>query len=215
MTVSAEIQMERAALAQSLEVLGPQAPTSCGSWTAFDLAAHVVASERAAGVLAFAVRTLAGRGVPFRPKPRIVDLAIARQRRDGYDALIATLRGDCPQLLLTPTVAASTLFEVWMHHDDLTSANDRAHPTPAHLALAIPALIRHQARHLPDARLIVRTAAGGEWAFGSARAPTAVLSAPTTDLVRWLAGRRPHALPDIDAPDELADRLRAFRGRIG
>jgi uncharacterized protein (TIGR03083 family) len=215
MSVRAEVQAERAALAESLEILGPLAPTACGSWTAFDLGAHVVASERAGGALAFGVRILAGRGVPFKPDPRIVDLAIARQRREGFEALVARLHGRCPRLLLARPVAASTLFEVWMHHDDLTSANNRAHSAPPHLALAIPSLLRYQTGRLPDARLVVRSDDGDERVFGSDRASTAVLSGSTPDLVRWLAGRRPDAAPHIEASPELTDRLRAFRGRVG
>jgi hypothetical protein len=56
-----------------------------------------------------------------------------------------------------PAVAAATMFEVWMHHDDLTRANDLAHHTPDHLAEAIPFLRRYQADRLPSARLIFRT----------------------------------------------------------
>jgi hypothetical protein len=45
-TVRDDVEAERAMLADSLEAVGPQARTACGDWTAFDLAAHVVAGER-------------------------------------------------------------------------------------------------------------------------------------------------------------------------
>jgi hypothetical protein len=50
------------------------------------------------------------------------------------------------QARLAPSVAASTLLEVWMLHDDLTMD---------YLAEAIPFLLRYHARRLPTARLIV------------------------------------------------------------
>jgi uncharacterized protein (TIGR03083 family) len=211
-----EIQAERATLAESLEAVGPQARTACGDWTSFDLAAHVVASERGAGVLAYCVRTLAARGVAFHPDPRLVNLAIARQRRDGYPALVSQIRQPCPRLLRSTAVAASTLFELWMHHDDLTSANGVAHGAPMHLALAIPALVRYQAKRLPKARLLVRTTDDYEWRFGPDDAPSAVLCGSAADVVRWLAGRRTGGSLSVDADDAVvADLVRAFVGRIG
>lgn len=210
-----EIVAERDALAESLDAVGPHAPTACGDWTSFDLAAHVVASERGTGLLAYCVRTLAARGVPFHPDPRPVNLAIARQRRDGYPALVSRLRRDCPRLLASTAVTASTLFELWMHHDDLTSANSLVHGAPTHLALAIPSLMRYQAKRLPKAQLILRTTDKHEMRFGSDDAPAAVISGPATVLVRWLAGRRSAASLNIDADDVIADQLGTFIGRIG
>jgi uncharacterized protein (TIGR03083 family) len=179
-----------------------------------DLAAHVVAAERAAGALAFCVRVLAARGVQFQPRPQVVRWAIRRESRDGYSEVIRRLRQRSPRLLLAPAVAASTLFEVWMHHDDLTTANDLAHGTPDHLAEAIPWLLRYQASGLPTARLIVRTTDDHEFAFGPNDGPGAVLTGATADLVRWLAGRRPLTSPNIEAQPVVADELRAFAGRI-
>jgi uncharacterized protein (TIGR03083 family) len=115
---------------------------------------------------------------------------------------------------LAPAVAAATLFEVWMHHDDLTTANGLAHGTPDHLAEAIPFLIRYQANRLPTARLVVRTTDTHEWALGPDTGPRAVLTGPAADLVRWLAGRRPFTVLSIEAEAALADQLRAFVGKI-
>jgi uncharacterized protein (TIGR03083 family) len=214
-TVRDDVEAERATLADSLQAVGPCARTGCGNWTSFDLAAHVVAAERAAGALAFCVRALAARGVQFRPRPQLVDWTIQRERRDGYSALIRQLRQPSPRLLLAPAVAASTLFEVWMHHDDLTRANDLAHHTPEHLVEAIPFLMRYQASCLPSARLIVHTTdSRANFASGPVAGPTAVLTGPAADLIRWLAGRRPVTAPNIEAPPAIIDQLHAFAGRI-
>jgi uncharacterized protein (TIGR03083 family) len=213
-TVRNDVETERAALADSLQAVGRHAQTACGDWTAFDLAAHVVAAERAAGALAFCVRAPAARGVQFRPRPQLVNSTIWRERRDGYSALIRRLRQPSPRLLLTPAVAAATLFEVWMHQDDLTRANNLAHHTPNHLFEAIPFLMRYLASRLPSARLIVRTTDSHEFTCGPNVGTTAVLTGPAADLARWLVGRRPLTATNIQAQPAIIDQLHAFAGRI-
>jgi uncharacterized protein (TIGR03083 family) len=216
-TVAEDAEAERAMLADTLEAVGPNAAAGCGDWTAFDLAAHIVAADRAAGTLAFCIRALAARGVQFNPKPRVIAAAINRERRDGYPALLARLRQRSPRLLLAPAVAASTLFEVWMHHDDLTTSNGVAHGAPDHLALAIPPLVRYQAKHLPSTRLIMRTTRGHEWTFGpdvGGGPSSAVLAGPADDLIRWLSGRGPLTALDVEATPAVVEQLRAFVGTV-
>ncbi|WP_167858050.1 maleylpyruvate isomerase family mycothiol-dependent enzyme [Mycobacterium sp. DL99] len=215
-TVSEDIAAERAMLANTLEVVGPHASAGCGDWTAFDLAAHIVAADRAAGTLAFCIRVLAARGVQFNPKPKVIAAAIHRERRDGYPALVARIRQRSPRLLLTPAVAASTLFEVWMHHDDLTTTHGLAHGAPDHLALAIPPLVRYQAKHLPSTRLIIRTTHGHEWTFGPDIGDSAavVLSGSATYLIRWLSGRGSLTALDVEATPAVVAQLQAFVGSI-
>lgn len=216
MTVAGDVDAERAMLADSLESVGPDAPAGCGDWTAFDVAAHVVAADRAAGALAFCVRVLAARGVQFHPKPQLVATAIKRERRKGYLGVLARLRQRSPRLLLAPPVAASTLFELWMHHDDLTTTNGLSHNAPYHLAEAIPSLVRYQAKRLPSAgRLVVRTTDRREWTFGAdSSRPDAVIAGAPADLVRWLAGRGPLSALKVEAEPAVADQLHAFAGRI-
>jgi uncharacterized protein (TIGR03083 family) len=214
-TVAEDVEIERAALADSLEAVGPSASAGCGNWSAFDLAAHIVAADRAAGTLAFCIRVLAARGVQFNPKPQVVAAAIKRERRDGYPALLARLRQRSPRLLLTPAVAASTLFEVWMHHDDLATRHGLVHSTPDHLAHAIPPLVRYQAKHLP-VQTIVRTNQGHEWTFGPHvdSSHAAVLAGAAADLIRWLSGRGPLSALDVEATPAVNEQLEAFAGTI-
>jgi uncharacterized protein (TIGR03083 family) len=204
MTVRDDVDAERALLADSLEMVGPAAPTGCGKWTAFDLGAHVAAGEWAAGGPAFCIRALGARGVQLHPKPQAVDHFIERARRQGYPAVIRRLRRRGPRLLLTSPVVASTLFEVWMHHDDLTRANSLPHETPDHLGQAIPTLIRYHIHRLPAALLIIHATDGYHWTFGRAASPPAVITGSTADLIRWLGGRHPLAALDIDADPAIA-----------
>lgn len=209
-----DVTAERALLADSLEAVGPQAPTGCGQWTAFDLGAHVVAGEWAAGAPAFCIRVLGPRGVQFHPRPQAVDQFIARTRRRGFPAVIGQLRRPGPRLLLTDPVVASTLFEVWMHHDDLTRANHLPHGTPTHLGRAIPALVGYHRHRLPAARLTIRATEGQHWVLGDTADLPAVVVGPTADLIRWLAGRPPRAALDIAADPVIAAQLHTFLGSI-
>ena len=214
MTARDDVEAERALLATSLELVGGGAEAGCGAWTAFDLAAHVVAADRAAGALAFCVRALAARGVQFRPKPSVVESVIHRERQAGYPALIDRFRRPSPRLLLTKPVAPSTLFEVWMHHDDLARTNDLGHGTPEHLAQAIPSLLRYQAGRLPNVRVTVRTLADFEWSIGQDAGERACVTGDSGDLVRWLAGRPPMTTLSIEAKATTAEQLRRFVGLI-
>lgn len=216
MTVGEDVEVERAALADSLEAVGPEASAGCGSWTAFDLAAHVVAADRAAGTLAFCIRVLAARGLQFRPNPSIVAAAISRERRDGYPALITRLRRRPPRLLLVQAVAAASLFEIWMHHDDLVTRNGLAHDTPTHLAQAIPFLIRYHAKRLPSSgRLSVRTTDGHHWEFGpQCDIQYAEIAGTAANLIRWLAGRGPISALTVQAEAGTVDQLQTFVGNI-
>ncbi len=215
-TVAEDVEAERAALADNLEIVGPHGTAGCGDWTAFDLAAHIVAADRAAGALAFGIRVLAARGVQFNPSPQIIASAINRERRDGYPALLARLRRRPPRLLLTPTVAASTLFEVWMHHDELATTHGLVHRTPDHLAHAIPPLVRYHARRLPTTGLIIRTTDGHQWTFGPdiGGPNAALLSGRAVDLIRWLSGRGSLTALGVEAMPAVAEQLQAFVGTI-
>ena len=216
MTVAEDVEAERATLADTLHAVGPSASAGCGTWTAFDLAAHIVGADRAVGTITFCIRVVAARGVRFRPKAQLVSYAINRERRGGYPALLARIRRRSPPLLLTSAVAALTLFEVWTHHDDLAAANGLDHGAPERLALAIPPLMRYHAALLPSARFVVRTTNGHQWTFDpdGGDLGTVELSGFTADLVRWLAGRAPLSVLDVKGAPAVVDQLHAFAGTI-
>jgi hypothetical protein len=61
---------------------------------------------------------------------------------------------------------------------------------------------------------MLRTNENQEWSFGAADRPIAVLTGSAADVVRWLAGRRPMSVLDVEADGNVADELRAFVGKI-
>lgn len=110
--------VERGALCDDLERLGPGAPTLLPGWTASDLAAHLVQREHdplAAPTLVLPVRY-----------QRFAD-----RRRDallqghGFKRLVARIRtGPPPGLFRLPWVrATANLNELFVHHEDLRRAN--------------------------------------------------------------------------------------------
>ncbi|MGH9287560.1 MAG: maleylpyruvate isomerase family mycothiol-dependent enzyme [Acidimicrobiales bacterium] len=124
---SSAIDEERQRFAETLEAVGPDAPTNAGAWTAHDVAAHVVSLDRLAGVPTYFGRLLVGRGVRLndlvRRRPQLSERALNAEKRRGFDATIAHLREPSPSLLLRPSVRAVGLFEVWAHHEDVRRPN--------------------------------------------------------------------------------------------
>jgi uncharacterized protein (TIGR03083 family) len=171
-----EIVAEHARVAATLELVGPEAPGGVGTWTAADLAAHLFSEVVAGGVVVFAGRSLVARGVRLNDLARSsTDRVVALYRRKGFGRAIESLRNGPPRLLLRPSVAPVTLFEVWVHHDDVRRANDlEPLSEPETLGQAVDFALRYQRKALGSAP-VDRSASNG-------------------DLLRWLAGR-PSAIP--------------------
>lgn len=107
--------------AETLETVGPDAPTNVDGWTAHDIAAHVVSLDRFAGVPTYLGRILVARGVRLndlaRRASQLTQRAIDAEKRRGLGETIARLRQPSPPLLLRAPVRAVGLFEVWAHED--------------------------------------------------------------------------------------------------
>lgn len=103
---------ERRELCDLMLEVGPDAPTLCGDWTTFDLAAHLAIRERnplsAPGIL------LGGPFEAFTAK-----LMAAEQRR-GFAAVVERVRVPPAGPLSIPAVrAAMSLIEYTVHHEDV------------------------------------------------------------------------------------------------
>jgi uncharacterized protein (TIGR03083 family) len=216
MTISEDVQAERAAFAKSLIELGPSTPTACGEWTALELAAHVAGEERIGGLTTFVVRSLVVRGVSVPGPPKLVDTALRLERRHGFTALIERLRRPMPRLLLRPQVAPLALFEYWVHHDDLIGCKRGAHAVPATLAAVIPLVLRYQLKQLPaGVRVTLCTSdANHRWSVGPKSGPEVMVCGGLPDVVRWLSGRRALGEITMTGPDMPVQALRTFEGQV-
>lgn len=102
---------ERHALCDLALVLGEDAPTLCGEWTAKDLVTHLLVRENnPLGAAGIAVPGLSG----------LADRAMARLARKDFAVLVEKLRdpGLTPYALPPVEMLANTM-EYFVHHEDL------------------------------------------------------------------------------------------------
>jgi len=116
------VRREREALCDTLERLGPDAPTLCEGWTTADLAAHLLVRER---------EPLAALGIvlpgPFaRLNRRRMQAAKAR----GYAWVLTRLRAGPPRRWRLRLLAALDIVENYVHHEDARRAGGLG-PRPA------------------------------------------------------------------------------------
>lgn len=122
--------IERAELCQTLRQVGPDAPTLCAEWTASDIAAHLVVSERMAG-FPLAVAYQLGRALPAsvvqRAMPSLRSVGVrplVRAKRRGWEHLLDRLAAGTPAGFRLRSAAPIRLVEEWIHHEDIRRACD-------------------------------------------------------------------------------------------
>jgi uncharacterized protein (TIGR03085 family) len=190
-------RVERAALADLMEDLGPHAPTLCGNWDTHDLAAHLVARDRrpdsGPGLV---VPALAGWTEKVRRGIR---------NETAYPELLAQLRAGPPvwsPVGLPFVESATNTVEYYIHHEDVRRAqpgwNPRALPTGLEDALwaRLRAGARLMLRGAPSG-VRLRTPDGREITAKSAE-PMVTLTAAPSELVLYCAGRQAVARVDAD-----------------
>src|SRR5690554_2691906 len=106
---------ERAQLCLRFDELGPDAPTLCGDWTTFDLAAHLVVRER---------NPIAGPGILVKPLAGLTDRAMEREKRRGYAAVVERVRTGPPigPFKVPKLREQINLVEYTVHHEDVRRA---------------------------------------------------------------------------------------------
>ena len=201
---------ERAALADLLETLGPDAPTLCEGWDTKDLAAHLVVRERRPDTL-----------------PGVVVGALARYTasvqdsfaRRPYSELVRLVRTGPGLLSFFALPEMDRLFnttEFTVHHEDIRRAQPgwaprelppkvqdslwRAVPAPAKLAfrsLTCGVTLRRTDR--PEAEPV-------SVASGS---PVAELAGEPMELLLYAFGRRDHALVEVSGDENAIAELEA------
>jgi uncharacterized protein (TIGR03085 family) len=208
---------ERHALAETLRLAGPEAPTLCGEWTTAQLAAHLVLRERS-------IVELAGR-LPVERLRRHAERAVDDlAARGDYEGLVAAVdrgpswtdaRLPVPTALVwsvPPVREAANLLEYLVHHEDVR----RAAPgwTPRPLAVAEQRAVW---RRLPvAARLTLRKVSVGlvlAWpSHGEIRTrrakqggPVVTVTGDPVELALFTFGRIDVAQVGYDGgPDDIA-----------
>lgn len=197
---------ERHDLCDLALVLGHDAPTLCGEWTAKELVTHLLVREHdPLGALGIAVPTFSG----------LTDRAMARLGRRDFAVLVERLRepGLTPYALRPVEVLGNTL-EYLVHHEDLRRAQPGWQPrerTPAD-DNAIWTAIRIGGRALVrPARVPVRirrSDTGREVTVRGGQDPVTIVGTPT-EVTLFLFGRAQLCDLTFEGP---ADAVAALRG---
>ena len=175
---------QRAAVCDTLEGLGPDAPTLCEGWTTADLAAHLVVREH---------DLLAGPGI-LAPKVfgSLTERRMAAARARGFEANVATVRqGRGLVMKLAPAMV--DIGEFFIHDEDCRRANGEGpRPPDAEREEALWSWLSRLGRVFTrrvGAGVRVRTPDGRERDLKRGDA-VAVLSGPASEMVLYLTGRR-------------------------
>ncbi len=196
---------ERLALCDLALVLGEDAPTLSGDWTAKDLVTHLLLREHS---------PLGAPGLVIPPLSRLTDLEMARIGRKDFTVLVERLRGRglTPYALPVVDRFVNTL-EYFVHHEDLRRAQpgwtprelDRADESA--LWSAIRVFGRGLVRPAGVPVRIRRTDTGAEATLRRGGDP-AVLAGMPSEIVMFLYGRDQHRGLAFTGPDQHVDRLR-------
>lgn len=165
---------ERLQVCDLLLELGPDAPTLCQGWTTADLAAHLALREH------------------FH---RWSDAQRAAEKAKGLPAMVGRLRAGAP-LIPWRLPGIRNVFnglEYFIHHEDVRRANGRdPRPPMADLEALSWRMVgysaRRVARRIRPYGLELVLPDGRRRRYGSGEMAT--LTAPATELVLYLGGRR-------------------------
>ncbi len=207
-------QAERAALADSLEQVGPDAPTLCEGWNTHDLAAHLVLRETRPDM----ITTMLADQFPMLA--RHAEELTRRFRAQPYEDLIATFRSGPPAFSGFSIPGADRYgngIEYVIHHEDVL----RAQPEPlacsvdpalyASLWWQIAGTCRLFFRHSPVG-VLLRTGEGPDALTTVAKPgmPRVVVTASCPDLLLMTSGRLAHANYELSGLDDTVTEFRAW-----
>ncbi len=198
---------ERQELADLLETEGPDAPTLCRGWTTRDLAAHVYLRER---------RPDAAAGIVVPPLAGHTKRVQAQIAERPWDELVAAVRAGPPAWMPPawgPVDRVTNTVEFFVHHEDVRRARPDWSPRSLDAAFEDDLWKRLRA----GARLVTRRSpvglvlrrSNGETARAKRGEPVVTVTGPPSELTLFAYGRQSHALVDVPAPADVAERLRA------
>lgn len=203
---------ERAALADLLSALGPDAPTLCEGWDTRDLAAHLVVREG---------RMDAAPGLVLRPLAGHLDHVTRSYAAKPYDELVARVRKGPPALSPFRLPRVDPLLnttEFFVHHEDVRRAQPGWAPRP------LPAAVENALWRAVRARGpiafrrtecgVVLQRSGGESFVARSGEPAVTLTGEAQELLLYLFGRRDHARVSVSGPAAALEALRRASLRV-
>ncbi len=195
---------ERAALCDTLEKYGPDAPTLCTGWVTLDVAAHLMAREaRSDAALGLVVPPLAGH------LQKVMD----KYKQKGYGPLIASLRSGPPWMHRTGPLATANVNENFIHHEDVRRASGEG---PRALDPEMDAILwkmlgfgaRMSKKAVRGAALTLRTPDGRERVVSTDGGPVR-MTGPPGELALYMSGRKEAAAVTLDGDPAAVAIVRA------
>jgi uncharacterized protein (TIGR03085 family) len=190
---------ERAALAELLQRLGPDAPTLCAGWNTSDLAAHLIARE---------YRPDSAPGFVLRPLLWHSENVRASYLDRPYEELVELLRTGPPKwspLSMPKFEAAANTAEFFVHHEDVRRAQNGWTPR----SLSTPTQDDLWRALVPRAKLVMRSvgcgvvlqrsdigarqARGNTSLTAKSGQPGGTVTGEPQELLLFAYGRRAHA----------------------
>ena len=193
-------RQERQTTCDALLAVGPDAPTLCEGWDAYDLAAHLVVRER---------RPDSGPGIVWPPLAGYTDkVRRAAKARTPWEKLVQTVRQG-PPLLLRPFDGAMNTIEYFIHAEDVRRAQPDWTPRPLSPELADALWARVGPGGLAKkvaATVVISSPGRADKVAGSG--PRVVLSGDPGELTLFGSGRQAASKVEISGDSALAEQLR-------
>lgn len=200
---------ERRRLVQTLRVCGPTSPTLAGRWISSDLARHVAAQDRFLGLPAAGARRLVLATGWRLNKAALSDERVARLLSGwprSWEWSLARLSQPPPTAVIRGSVAAVTLWEYWVHHEDVRRPAGIARDRHPDLFPVLPWLLRYLKPSLEGVHLRLVPDDDRQVEAGAGR--LVVVSGKLSEVVLWLSGRGEVAQVDVVGPADEVSRLR-------
>jgi len=193
MSATEVLLKERAALCDTFDKYGGEAPTLCEGWLTLDLAAHMVARE---------ARSDAAIGLVFPPLAGHLQNVMDQYKTRGFESLVGMLRTGPPWMHRTGPLATANVNENYVHHEDVRRASGEE---PRVLDDEMDAILwrmlgfgaRMSKRAVRGAALTLRTPDGRERAVSTDGIPV-VMTGPPGELVLYMSGRKEAADVTLD-----------------
>lgn len=211
-------KQERAALADTLEAVGPDAATLCEGWATRDLVAHLLVRER---------DPVSAAGILFKPLSGLLERRQKSIAARDFATLLDQLRHPP---VWSPTSnplvdEAINTMEMYVHHEDVRRAQPGWRPRAIDpgLSEALWNTVRRTGRlalrRFPAAVVIEKVnpdkggadKGGGDRVSAGAGGTEVCLSGRPAELAMFLSGRQSVADVALAGPDDLIDRLRNAR----
>ncbi|CAN5669286.1 TIGR03085 family metal-binding protein [soil metagenome] len=195
---------ERHELCDLAVLLGADAPTLCGDWTAKQLLAHLFVREH---------RPLSAAGLLVPGLGGITDRSMTRAERTDHGVLAETMRepGLSPFALKPVEVLANTL-EYVVHHEDLRRAQPGWEPRSLSegdldtIWKAIGRMGRLLVRPAGVPVVIRRSDTGATSTLRGGEDPVTI-DGPVVEVVLYLFGRSEVRDVSLEGPDEAVERV--------